>query len=269
MKVRVYALVGRSGTGKSFRAQSVAAKHRIPIIIDDGLIIRNEKILAGRSAKQEKNFLAAVKCALFEDLNHYNQAMEVLNRERYHKVLILGTSEKMTAKIAARLGFDEPSYVIHIEDIATPDEINTAMRVRYSEGQHVIPVPPLQIARSYPSIVYDSIRVLIRRHFKNTVSEKTLVKPLFSKHDTGTAISEAAIKQMVEHCLYGYENTMKVEKVKCLSEADGYSLEITVRTPVTMNRQQISELQEYISDSLEKYGGILINNVALSVENWT
>ena len=34
--VRVFALVGGSGTGKSFRAKLVAEKHGIDIIVDDG-----------------------------------------------------------------------------------------------------------------------------------------------------------------------------------------------------------------------------------------
>src|SRR5690554_1237243 len=45
--VKVYALVGRSGTGKSFRSKLVAEKHNIDLIIDDGLLIRDERIIAG------------------------------------------------------------------------------------------------------------------------------------------------------------------------------------------------------------------------------
>ena len=52
-KVRVYALVGDSGTGKSFRARLVAEKYDIDLIIDDGLLIRDSQILAGKSAKRE------------------------------------------------------------------------------------------------------------------------------------------------------------------------------------------------------------------------
>ena len=142
-RVKTFALVGRSGTGKSFRAQLVADKYHIPLIIDDGLLIRNDKIIAGKSAKQESNFLTAVKRALFQETDHYNEVMNALQTERFRKILIIGTSEKMAAKIALRLNLPEPSQIIRIEDIATKDEIDTAMRIRYSEGKHVIPVPPL------------------------------------------------------------------------------------------------------------------------------
>ena len=54
--IQVYALVGESGTGKSFRAKLVAQKYRIDLIIDDGLVIKDDKIIAGYSAKREKSF---------------------------------------------------------------------------------------------------------------------------------------------------------------------------------------------------------------------
>jgi len=43
--VKSYALVGSSGTGKSFRAKLVAQKYGIDLIIDDGLLIRGDQIL--------------------------------------------------------------------------------------------------------------------------------------------------------------------------------------------------------------------------------
>ena len=38
--VTVYALVGESGTGKSFRSKLLAEKYGIDYIIDDGLLIQ-------------------------------------------------------------------------------------------------------------------------------------------------------------------------------------------------------------------------------------
>lgn len=55
--VSVYALVGESGTGKSFKAKLLAQKYGIEAIIDDGLLIQDDKILGGRSAKTEKTYM--------------------------------------------------------------------------------------------------------------------------------------------------------------------------------------------------------------------
>ena len=274
--VKVYALVGRSGTGKSFRAQLVADRYHIPLIVDDGLLIRNDRIIAGKSAKQESNFLTAVKRALFQDPVHHQEVLNALQTERFRKILIIGTSDKMATKIARRLNLPDPSQIIHIEDIATKDEIDTAMRIRYSEGKHVIPVPPIQITRNYPSIVYDSIRVGLQKRFaflpfkkKVQTVEKTLVCPEFSKQEASSSISEAAITQMVNHCLNEYADTMKVSKVTYEYSNEGYDLEIYVRTPETISGGTVAEFEEFIADSLEKYGGILIHKVILHVQAWS
>ena len=55
--VTVFALVGESGTGKSFRSKLLAEQYSIEAMIDDGLLIQDEKIIAGRSAKREKTYM--------------------------------------------------------------------------------------------------------------------------------------------------------------------------------------------------------------------
>ena len=43
--MKVYAFVGPSGTGKSYRAQFVATQRGINYIIDDGLLIKDNAII--------------------------------------------------------------------------------------------------------------------------------------------------------------------------------------------------------------------------------
>ncbi|HRW25521.1 MAG TPA: ATP-binding protein, partial [Spirochaetia bacterium] len=128
--VRVFALVGGSGTGKSFRAKLVAQKFGIDMIIDDGLLINGDAIVAGKSAKREKLYMSAVKTALFHEKAHRDEVARVLQKTRWKKILIIGTSEKMTMKIAERLQIPYPAKTIKIEDIASREEIDTAIRAR-------------------------------------------------------------------------------------------------------------------------------------------
>ena len=269
LPVKVYALVGRSGTGKSFRAQNIAAKYRIPLIIDDGLLIRGDKIVAGKSAKQETNFLTAVKCAVFMNPDHRAEVIEALDHEIFHKILIIGTSENMTNKIAAVLNLPAPSKVIKIEDVATAREIETAMRIRFTEGKHVIPVSPLQITRTYPRIVYDAVRSLTRKRpgSKPVISEKTLVRPEFSQAQE-TRITETVLRQMIGQSLYEYGNTIKIENVSFDKGTEGYNISVVLRTPNIFDESRRTALQTQIHDSLEKYGGILVHSVILEIQHW-
>ncbi len=271
--VKVYALVGKSGTGKSFRSKLVAQKHNIELLIDDGLLIKGDRFIAGKSAKREQNFLTAVKTALFDDDDHMRETVAALQSEKYHRILIIGTSEKMVYKIAARLKLPEPEKIFRIEDIASKEEIETAMRIRFTEGKHVIPVPTIEITRNYPQIVYDSMRVFFKNKSqlpwkKQRAFEKTIVRPEFSKYGKIT-MSEAALTQMVIHTLDEFDHMIKVKKVSMRIDPEGYNLTVKLRVPM---KHQISstlkELQDYIGESLEKYGGIFVAEVNLEIEEW-
>ena len=54
-KMKVYAFVGPSGTGKSYRAQMVAGEKGAHFIIDDGLLINDNRVVAGKSAKNRNS----------------------------------------------------------------------------------------------------------------------------------------------------------------------------------------------------------------------
>ena len=54
-KIKVYAFVGPSGTGKSYRAQMVAASRGIEFIIDDGLLISGNELLARYFSQKSSN----------------------------------------------------------------------------------------------------------------------------------------------------------------------------------------------------------------------
>lgn len=267
---KVFALVGRSGTGKSYHSKQVAAKYKIDLIIDDGLLIKGDRILAGHSAKEDPNFISAVRTAVFDDDEHKNEILNALLKEKYKKILIIGTSEKMILKICSRLELPMPEKVIHIEEISSPEDIETAMHIRYTEGKHVIPVPPIEITRSAPQIVYDSLKVLLRKkRGKMQVSEKTIVRPEFSRPEK-ESISEIVLTQMVKHSISEYDSVMKVKKVRGTRNPDSsYSIYVTLQLPIRHYlATTISDLQEYISDCLEKYGGILIKKVSIEIEEW-
>ncbi len=274
--VKVYALVGESGTGKSFRAKLLAQKYGIELIIDDGLLIRDDKIVAGHSAKREATFLAAVRVALFDDKVHRDTIARALQGQIFKKVLILGTSEKMVNKIAVRLQLPQPQKIIRIEEIATKEEIEKAIRSRRVEGKHVIPVPSIEIQRNYPQIFYDRVRVLLKRNQnplsalnQSKVYEKSVVRPEFSKTGRVT-ISEAALSQMVIHCVGEYDDQIRIKKLTIKTDTQGYRLVIVIDVPFgTQLTGRIHKMQEYIVENIERFTGILIEDVHIIIDKIT
>ena len=271
-KIKVFALIGESGTGKSFRAKLVAQKYEIEYIIDDGLLIRDNRILAGHSAKKETTFLAAVKVALFDEKAQRDEVARKLQGGKSKKILILGTSERMANKIAARLQLPPPSKIIKIEDISTQDEIDKAIRTRRIEGKHVIPVPSIEVKRSYPNIFFNAIKIFKRKTgpavlgVTPSVHEKSVVRPEYSKRGK-VIISEAALSQMVIHCVDEYNRDIHIKKIIVKDDEMGYRLVITIDVPYGIQLGgNIHELQQYIIDNIERYTGILIEEVNIIID---
>ena len=98
-KMKVYGLIGKSGTGKSFQAVNLCKQLNIESIIDDGLFICRNKVIAGISAKRQKTRVGAVKSALFYNDAHRDEVVEAINRIKPSSILVLGTSDEMVDRI--------------------------------------------------------------------------------------------------------------------------------------------------------------------------
>ena len=274
-KVQVYALVGESGTGKSFRSKLLAEEYGIHAIIDYGLLIQDDKIVAGRSAKREKTYMGAVRVALFDDKDHRDSVAKVLRKTHIKKILLLGTSEKMVSKIAMRLQLPQPQKIIHIEEIATKEEIEKAVKSRQVEGKHVIPVPTIEVKKNYPQILSSSMRDFFsqkkwfHKKLKNPngkMIEKSIVQPEFSKKGR-IEISEAALTQMTMHCVNECDPDVKIKKITIKTDSRGYRLIVLIDVPFgTQLTGKIHRLQQYIIDKIESYTGILIEEVSIVID---
>lgn len=183
---RTLALVGKSGTGKSHKAQAIAQRFGVDLIIDDGLLIKGQSILAGRSAKREKGILSAIKTAVFANPDQIADVKKALSQSPYHRILVIGTSEKMVLRIARQLDLLPIRRIIRIEQVSTRQEIAHALRVRAEQGKHIIPVPAVAVKRSYPHIFFESVKTLLRGRkglvrTEERVVEKTVVRPEYGR----------------------------------------------------------------------------------------
>ncbi|QEN09887.1 AAA family ATPase [Oceanispirochaeta crateris] len=270
--IHVYALIGKSGTGKSFRARLLAEKYNIPYIIDDGLLINGNRIIAGKSAKKEKLYMGAIKTALFDDPQHRLEIRETIKKEKVRKILLIGTSEKMVNKMTQRLGLPPVNKLIKIEDIASREEIEKAIQARYSEGKHIIPVPSIEIKTDYSHILQDSIKILFRRSFgfkkETQIFEKAVVTPEFAtEKKRGTVkISEAALGQMILHCIDEYDCEIKVIKISVKKDRRGYRIKIYIEAGYgSQLGGNLHDLQAYVLDKIERFTGILIEEVDIEI----
>lgn len=180
--MKVYAFVGESGSGKSYRATWVASENNIDCIIDDGLLIRGNQILAGYSAKRETTKIGSVRRAIFYDASHAAEVKSAIEREKPASIMILATSDRMADSIASMLGIGPIERIIRIEDVATQEDIEKAKRIRKTQGKHVIPVPTFEIKKDFSGVLLDTLQIfnLGKRVKSSYQTTKSVVRPNFS-----------------------------------------------------------------------------------------
>ncbi len=228
-KMKVYAFVGPSGTGKSYRAQMVASERGINFIIDDGLLIKENEVVAGESAKKAATKVATVKHALFYEEKEREPIIKAFKKYRPEKILILGTSDGMVQKIAANLGLPEILETIYITDVATEEEMKTARRIRVTEGKHVIPVPTFEIKKDFSGYLLDPLQIFKSKGKGQQpyISEKSIIRPTFSYLGKFT-ISDLVFRQILEYLAVQTPAIHKILKTRVENFGEGAKIYMEV-----------------------------------------
>jgi len=246
--MRVVAFVGPSGTGKSHRALTLAHDHHSEAIIDDGLLIKGTKILAGSSAKSEQNKVQAVKRAIFMDKAHRDSVKNALIKSNVENLLIIGTSDKMADKICENLSLPAPAEYVRIQDVATKHEMNKARETRLKEGKHIVPVPTIELKPHLSGVLIDlPHRLFSHKQKKRKQDEKSIVRPTFSYYGKLT-VSDYVVIDIVKIIM---QKQFDVDKIT----------DIRVRRPSDANKGMTIYLE------LVLFYGVNIFNVVKIIQN--
>jgi hypothetical protein len=197
---------------------------------------------------------------------------QALARQRFRRILLIGTSVEMVLKIARRLGLRRPNRIIRIEDIANRGEIAAAGKAREVGGRHTIPVPSVEVGRSHSRLIVDAVHVAMgprlglgrpRRGF-----EKTIVRPEYAGGKV--SVSRTAIRQMVQHCVAEHDASVTVRRITVSTDRGGLGLELVVSVPYgTQIGGNLHELRSYIKNNIERYTGVFLRHVSITVAQVT
>ena len=227
--IKVYAFVGPSGTGKSYRAQMVAGEKDVHFIIDDGLLINDNRVVAGESAKKASTKIETVKKALFLHDDEKKVIQKALKKYKVKKILILGTSDGMVEKIAENLGLPKVSDTTYITDVATEEEMKTARNIRVTEGKHVIPVPTFEIKKDFSGYLLDPLQIFKSKGKGKQpyISEKSIIRPTFSYMGNFT-ISDSVFRQIAEYQAEKMPEIYKVLRTRVQNYGEGPMIDMEV-----------------------------------------
>lgn len=279
--MEVIAFVGPSGTGKSHRALVVAHENQIECIIDDGILIYQNKIVAGKSAKKESSRLKAVRRAIFQDSEQVESVCAQLDAIKPKRLMIIGTSNNMVQKISRALGIPEPNRYIRIEDVASPKEIERAQYARLKEGKHVIPVPTMELKPHFKGYLIDPIKSIFRRRTLRKQKpedigkigsegfEKSVVRPAFSYYGRLTfadPVILALIKNGVKK-IPAIHDSSDIRFKKSDKGQNGLSIELSVTVESGHIVKEVMEkVQKAIRYEIEYITGMSVERMAIKVK---
>ncbi|MCQ2373157.1 MAG: Asp23/Gls24 family envelope stress response protein [Phascolarctobacterium sp.] len=271
--MEVVAFVGPSGTGKSHRAIGVAFANKCDAIIDDGLLIKGTKILAGTSAKNEDNRVQAVKRAIFTDAEHAKVVREALHNpdNGIQRLLIIATSDKMIDKIVAKLEAPKPIKTVYIHDIATKEEIKKARYSRLHDGKHIVPVPSVELKPHFTGYFADlPYNIFSKDRKKANASDRSIVRPAFSFYGK-LLVADDAIDDIVKIVAKETDGVADLTKARLRRRSDS-SKGLVIRIEVILyygeKIQLITKrLQAHIKQKVEYMTAMTVKNVDVSVRS--
>lgn len=270
-KMKTYAFVGPSGTGKSYRAQMVANEKGIEYIIDDGLLIRGNEVLAGISAKKAPTKIETVRNALFQNEERKKEILKVIKKNRPNSILILGTSDEMVKKIAENLEFEPISETIYIKDVATEEEMQMARNIRVTQGKHVIPVPTFAIKKDFSGYLLDPLQIFKSKGKGQTpyISEKSIIRPTFSYMGNFT-ISDSVFRQIIDCVIEKMKEVHKISRciIKKNSENDDgvyIYIEVIINFGFQVN-EAMGRLKHNIVKEIENLTAMNVKNIDIVVK---
>ncbi len=266
--MKVFALIGESGTGKSHKALLIAHQENINYIIDDGLLIKKDKILAGLSAKKELNKIQAIRRAIFFDKEHAHTVKKIIQEENPKRIMILGTSAGMVEKIIETLELPPVDTVFNIEDISSEKEIQLARTSRSKNGTHIIPLPGIEIQRKFPINLVESLEIFYRKRYVNRkIGERTVVRPPFSYFGK-LFISENAILDIIYFQIKDFKDVIKIGKTKISINEEGILIKISLTLKYGKNiPETIRAIQENLKKELDYITGINIKKIDVLVDS--
>lgn len=268
--MEVVAFVGPSGTGKSHRAIGVAHNNNCDAIIDDGLLIKGTKILAGTSAKNETNRIQAVKRAIFTEDSHADEVRNALASGGIYRLLILATSDNMIQKIVLRLGLPKPEKTVYIQQIATKQEMKKAKQMRLKDGKHIVPVPTVELKPHFTGYFADLPYNLFSKERKHAEPDRSIVRPAFSYYGK-IFISDYAIQDIINivaQKMLGIDKVNSIRVRRRSSNTKGIAIAVEVVLFYGVRVFEVTKVfQNKIKEKVEYMTAMQVKSVDVSVRS--
>ena len=226
----------------------------------DILLIKDNEVIAGVSAKKAPTKIETVKGALFLNLEKAEEIKKAFRKYKPESLLILGTSDGMIEKIRTNLELPELERTIYITDVATEQEMEEAKRMRMVEGKHVIPVPTFEIKKDFSGYILDPLQIFKSKgkDAKPYISEKSIIRPTFSYLGNYT-ISDGVLKDIIAHLAASVDAIYKINRTRIEKTQTGVKIYIEIILVYGFNI--VSSLQSFKKKCIKEIENLTAMNV--------
>jgi len=262
------------GTGKSYRAQKIAYDNNIETIIDDGLLIKGSRVIEGVSAKTAKTKVQTVKAALFSTEKEQERIRNSIKKERVKSILILGTSDEMVKRIQENLRLPKIEKTIYIQDVSTKEEMEEAVRIRRTEGKHIVPVPTFEIKKDFSGILLDPFQILKRGRKKNKKNkkenagvERSVIRPAFSYFGKYT-IKDKVFKDIIRLVCDRIKGITEISTIRIDKAQNSNDIEISMNMEIAYGyniEEMAEEMKKQAKKELEYMTSVNISMVNVKI----
>ena len=263
------------GTGKSYRAQKIAYDNNIETIIDDGLLIKGSRVIEGISAKTAKTKVQTVKAALFSTEKEQERIRNSIKKERIKSILILGTSDEMVKRIQENLKLPKIEKTIYIQDVSTKEEMEEAVRIRRTEGKHIVPVPTFEIKKDFSGILLDPFQILKRGKKKdkkknkkeNAGVERSVIRPAFSYFGKYT-IKDKVFKDIIRLVCDRIQGITEISTIRIDKAQNSNDVEISMNMEIAYGyniEEMAEEMKKQSKKELEYMTSVNISMVNVKI----
>jgi uncharacterized alkaline shock family protein YloU len=130
---------------------------------------------------------------------------------------------------------------LFIEDVCSKESIAAARESRMKYGQHVIPLPTVEVKKDFSGYFLDTLKIFTRVFGKkDEIIEKSVVRPTFSFMGKFT-ISNKTLHQIIMVSLSQVSGVYESERIKVNKSLDRLSLELDLTLNFGLHINQVAQ----------------------------
>ena len=181
----------------------------------------------------------------------------------------------MVKRIQENLKIPKIEKTIYIQDVSTKEEMEEAVRIRRTEGKHIVPVPTFEIKKDFSGILLDPFQILKRGKKKdkkknkkeNAGVERSVIRPAFSYFGKYT-IKDKVFKDIIRLVCDRIQGITEISTIRIDKAQNSNDVEISMNMEIAYGyniEEMAEEMKKQSKKELEYMTSVNISMVNVKI----